>query len=40
MLSQSKHGGQGLCARHFDKLSVTGPLFIINVYIRVLCESP
>jgi hypothetical protein len=24
MLSLSKHGGQGLCARPFDKLRVTG----------------
>jgi hypothetical protein len=26
MLSPSKHGGQGLCARSFDKLRMTSPL--------------
>ncbi|MFB0497640.1 hypothetical protein FHW88_000686 [Mucilaginibacter sp. SG538B] len=25
MLSLSKHGGEGLCARPFDKFRVTGP---------------
>ena len=29
MLSLSKHSGQGLCARPFDKLRVTGPTTLI-----------
>jgi hypothetical protein len=30
MLSLSKHGGQGLCARVFDRLRLTGLLFVIS----------
>jgi hypothetical protein len=30
MLSLSKHGGQGLYARPFDRLRVTGPLCLIS----------
>jgi hypothetical protein len=30
MLSLSKHGGQGLCARPFDELRVTVPLHLID----------
>jgi hypothetical protein len=31
MLSLSKHGGQGLCARVFDRLRLTVPLLSFHI---------
>ena len=36
MGSSSKHGGQGLCARPFDGLRVTGLLWLIYFSVRVI----